>query len=454
MSGNYNKYFKSILIAGDLLLINLLFLLVCYLQIGHLTVSPYYLLYLTIYNILFLSLASYFSIYQIHRTERKRSAVFKLIKTILFSILILEGGLNIIGFYQFNWDLVGAFYISVLIILPISRMVLLQSLKYYRLSGYNYRNIVIIGYTEAAQRLVEYFDQHPELGYRCRGIFDDEATYPGIVGTTDSLLDLINSGEVDEIYCSSSKCDNQLITNIMEVQSDIKLHWLPQNEWTFSAHQINMLGDIPVLLHQSLSNSTQFMKALKRAFDIVFSLFIIITILSWLLPILSLIIMMDSRGPAIFRQKRTGLNNKPFLCFKLRTMRVNPLSTGDQATKEDDRITPIGHFLRKTNLDEIPQFINVLLGHMSIVGPRPHMVEHTAHYSKMIDQFMVRHIVKPGITGLSQVKGFRGETINPILMESRIKEDIYYMMHWSFLLDLKIILLTVLNMIKGEENAY
>ncbi len=158
MSGNYNKYFKSILIAGDLLLINLLFLLVCYLQIGHLTVSPYYLLYLTIYNILFLSLASYFSIYQIHRTERKRSAVFKLIKTILFSILILEGGLNIIGFYQFNWDLVGAFYISVLIILPISRMVLLQSLKYYRLSGYNYRNIVIIGYTEAAQRLVEYFD--------------------------------------------------------------------------------------------------------------------------------------------------------------------------------------------------------------------------------------------------------------------------------------------------------
>ncbi len=135
-------------------------------------------------------------------------------------------------------------------------------------------------------------------------------------------------------------------------------------------------------------------------------------------------------------------------------MRVNPLSTGDQATKEDDRITPIGHFLRKTNLDEIPQFINVLLGHMSIVGPRPHMVEHTEHYSKMIDQFMVRHIVKPGITGLSQVKGFRGETINPILMESRIKEDIYYMMHWSFLLDLKIILLTVLNMIKGEENAY
>ncbi len=123
------------------------------------------------------------------------------------------------------------------------------------------------------------------------------------MGTTDSLLDLINSGEVDEIYCSSSKCDNQLITNIMEVQSDIKLHWLPQNEWTFSAYQINMLGDIPVMLHQSLSNSTQFMKALKRAFDIVFSLFIIITILSWLLPILSLIIMMDSRGPAIFRQK-------------------------------------------------------------------------------------------------------------------------------------------------------
>ena len=260
--------------------------------------------------------------------------------------------------------------------------------------------------------------------------------------------------QIDEVFCCTSQCNNALIAGMMAHKREVALHWLPEMEWRPGGFRIDLLGDVPVLLHQRNSLASGLWKFMKRLFDILFSLLVIIFILSWLIPLLTVLIKLDSPGPAIFKQKRTGLNNKPFWCYKFRTMYVNTDKENLSNEEQRKRVTPLGHFLRKTNLDEMPQFINVLLGHMSVVGPRPHMIEHTEHYASMIDQFMLRHIVKPGITGLSQVKGFRGEITHPIMMKSRIKEDIYYMMHWSLLLDLKIILLTVLNMIKGEENAY
>ena len=191
----------------------------------------------------------------------------------------------------------------------------------------------------------------------------------------------------------------------------------------------------------------------RRLFDIMFSSLVIIFILSWMVPIIGLLILLDSRGPIFFVQSRSGKNNRTFPCVKFRTMVVNDQSDRQQASKDDNRITRLGAFLRRTSLDEFPQFFNVLRGDMSIVGPRPHMLKHTDDYSKLLDRFMVRQFVKPGITGWAQVNGFRGETKNILQMEKRVEHDIWYMENWSLWLDVRIIFLTIYNVVRGEENA-
>lgn len=192
----------------------------------------------------------------------------------------------------------------------------------------------------------------------------------------------------------------------------------------------------------------------KRAFDIVFSLLVITLLLSWVIPLLALLIKLDSRGPVFFKQLRTGKDGKPFSILKFRTMSLNEESDMMQANRNDKRITRLGAMLRKTSLDELPQFINVLRGEMSIVGPRPHMLHHTVEYSKAIDYFMSRHQIMPGITGLAQVSGHRGETKEVAAMIRRVNTDIYYIYNWSFLLDMKIVLLTVWHIFRKNEHVF
>ena len=193
---------------------------------------------------------------------------------------------------------------------------------------------------------------------------------------------------------------------------------------------------------------------IKRIFDIIFSSAFLILIMSWLLPIITIIIKLDSKGPVFFRQLRSGESNKPFWCFKFRTMIVNLESDSKQATKDDPRITKLGHFLRMTSIDELPQFINVFIGNMSVVGPRPHMLRHTEEYSRLIEKFLGRHYVKPGITGLAQCMGYRGETKDLTDMENRVRLDRYYIENWTFWLDIKIIFLTVVSLIRGSDKAF
>ena len=192
----------------------------------------------------------------------------------------------------------------------------------------------------------------------------------------------------------------------------------------------------------------------KRLFDIFVSSMVVIFIFSWLFPIISLLIWFESKGPIFFKQSRSGKENKGFSCLKFRSMRVNDKANEEQATKDDTRVTRIGKILRRTSLDEFPQFLNVLKGDMSVVGPRPHMLKHTDSYSRIIGQYMVRQLLKPGITGWAQIKGFRGETKTPDQMQKRVEHDLWYMENWSLMLDLKIIFITVLNTMKGEENAF
>jgi len=193
-------------------------------------------------------------------------------------------------------------------------------------------------------------------------------------------------------------------------------------------------------------------RTLKRLFDILFSLAVIIFILSWLLPILVILIKLESPGPGIFKQERSGRNNKPFWCYKFRSMRVNNIQS--QATKGDLRTTRIGAFMRRTSLDELPQFLNVLFGEMSIVGPRPHMLKHTEEYSLVIDQYMDRHFLKPGITGWAQINGYRGEIKDHEQILGRVEHDIWYIENWTITGDIKIIIKTFIKVVKGDENAY
>ena len=193
---------------------------------------------------------------------------------------------------------------------------------------------------------------------------------------------------------------------------------------------------------------------IKRIFDIVFSLIIIVGILLWLTPVLYVFIKLESKGPIFFKQKRNGLNYDEFYCYKFRSMNLNAIADLEQVSKNDPRITNVGKIIRKTSIDELPQFLNVLLGDMSVVGPRPHMVSHTEMYARRIDKFMVRHFIKPGITGLAQTKGFRGEVETDKDIIFRVKYDIFYLENWSLLLDIKIIYLTIYNAIKGEDKAY
>ncbi|OOQ57760.1 hypothetical protein BC343_13295 [Mucilaginibacter pedocola] len=193
-------------------------------------------------------------------------------------------------------------------------------------------------------------------------------------------------------------------------------------------------------------------RSTKRAFDIVFSLAVIIFILSWLMPILALLITIESKGPFIFSQKRSSRNNKTFHCYKFRSMYINADCDTLQTAKGDPRITRIGAFLRRYNLDELPQFFNVLMGNMSVIGPRPHMLSQTKEYAKLIDTFMVRHFVKPGITGWAQVNGLRGQTKTVSEMQARVEADLWYLKNWSFSLDMRITMRTILQMITGDKD--
>jgi putative colanic acid biosynthesis UDP-glucose lipid carrier transferase len=193
---------------------------------------------------------------------------------------------------------------------------------------------------------------------------------------------------------------------------------------------------------------------IKRIFDILFSFFTCIFILSWLIPILWVLVKLESKGPLIFKQKREGINGKEFVCYKFRSMEINELSDRVHATKNDARVTTMGAFLRKTSMDELPQFFNVILGDMSVVGPRPHLESLSIEYQKDVDDYLKRHIVKPGITGLAQVSGYRGEIKKKSDIKNRVRLDIFYIENWSFLLDIKIIIQTILNVFKGEEKAY
>jgi putative colanic acid biosynthesis UDP-glucose lipid carrier transferase len=324
-----------------------------------------------------------------------------------------------------------------------------------------YTRVVIVGAGPVGVELAKIMESKLSMGYRIVGFFDDKPNLQAgdvyILGKVEECIDYVKSHGIKEIYCALPDRDIDKINLLMRSadREMIRFKLVPDVKDYFKKNvNVKMLGHFPVISSRTepLENMTN--KVLKRCFDSCFSLFVLLCIMSWLIPILAIWIKLDSKGPVFFKQLRSGKNNTPFWCWKLRSMRVNANADLVQASLSDSRVTRIGAILRKTSLDELPQFFNVLVGDMSVVGPRPHMVQHTTDYSGLIDEFMVRQLVLPGITGWAQVTGFRGGTASEVSMKARVAADIWYLENWSIMLDLKIFFLTIWQVMSGDENAY
>ena len=303
------------------------------------------------------------------------------------------------------------------------------------------------------RQLVNTFKANLDFGYRLKAQFN--VSDPDF--TLEKCFAYVIDNDIDEIYFSVAELSNHQINLLIDFADNNlrELKFIPDNRDVFSKKlKYEYYDYTPILSIRSIPLKEPINTFLKRLFDILFSVFIIVFILSWLTPILAILIKLESKGPVFFKQPRNGFNYKEFNCYKFRSMTPNSDAHSNQATKGDLRITKMGRFLRKTSIDELPQFFNVLFGDMSVVGPRPHMVSHTSAFGKRIDKFMVRHFVKPGITGLAQISGFRGEIETDKDIIGRVKYDIFYIENWSLLLDLKIIIKTLLNAVKGEDKAY
>lgn len=331
-------------------------------------------------------------------------------------------------------------------------------LKEYRSGGKNYRNIVLLGELASAKKIENLFKNKNDLGYRFFGFFSDKNyVTDNYLGSLKNSFKFIEENDIDEVYCDSTLINTNQLLKIQKFveEKKLELRLIPKNKAIYSKDFIlEYFGTIPILKPKPLPFEKIETHIIKRSFDIFFSLIVCTFLLSWLLPILWIIIKIDSKGPLFFKQKRDGINGTQFYCYKLRSMKVNELADYISASKNDSRITKVGAFLRKTSIDELPQFFNVLIGDMSIVGPRPHINVQTKKYINEIENYLVRNSVKPGITGLAQISGYRGEIIKKSDIENRVKLDIFYIENWSFFLDIKIIAQTFFNIFKKEEKAY
>ncbi|MDG1571468.1 undecaprenyl-phosphate glucose phosphotransferase [Robiginitalea sp. M366] len=392
--------------------------------------------------------------YVVFRYTKVTHILKLLFRQLFFYFLILYA---FIGFFkQPNMSRLALAQYVALVFVTIS---IIKFINYYLLMRYrktvkgNLRNVVVVGKNKKTDQLIKVFTDHAEYGYSFLKQFSPtKASFD-----LEECFGYILEKNVDEIYCSVSELRNAELTAFINfADNNLKtLKFLPDNKNIYTKKlKFEYYDYLPILSLRDIPLHNPINAFVKRVFDIAFSLIVIFGVLIWLGPILALLIRLESKGPTFFVQQRSGLDNRPFYCYKFRSMAMNHDADRMQAGKNDMRVTAIGKFIRKTSIDELPQFYNVLFGNMSVVGPRPHMLKHTDEYAESVDKYMVRHFVKPGITGLAQVRGYRGEIEKHSDIQNRIKFDIFYIENWSFLLDIKIIVQTVLNVFKGEEKAY
>ncbi|WP_245574785.1 exopolysaccharide biosynthesis polyprenyl glycosylphosphotransferase [Gaetbulibacter saemankumensis] len=413
-----------------------------------------------LYSTLFWVLISFIlKFYRIYRHTSLTKILLVLVKQFFVYSIVVYAFLGIFRSISTQAFLVLKYLLCVFLLIGLIKLLSYYLLKYFRLYlGGNIRNVLIIGSGNNVEELKNILG-NKTLGYHLVGHYSDLYS-ENLSGTlSDSFQYLKHKNSIDEIYCAIDELSENQINDYVKFASINKcnLKFVPKSGSLLSSRlKADYYFYLPVLSIREGALSDDFNIALKRGFDILFSLFVLCFIFSWISIILFVLIKLESKGPLFYKHKRTGINYKEFYCYKFRSLTMTKEIEGNYVKRDDNRVTKIGKFLRKTSLDELPQFFNVLLGEMSVVGPRPHMLSYTDEYSKKIDKynFIHRHLVKPGITGLAQVKGFRGEIKNDFDIKNRVKYDNFYIENWSILLDIQIIIQTIINIIKGDEKAY
>lgn len=409
-------------------------------------------------NISWLLIGIGLNFYSIDRKEKFRHKFHKFLRH--FFVFVLSY-FSVLAFVKIDFDPQRQILVlsTLLVLLLFYRWAFFEFRKFYRQGGGNSLKVVILGNDRNLIRLERIFND-PDYGYRYLGYFQSKKAKHitgKYLGDFEDCFRFITDQEVDEIYCSVSQFTKSELLRIRAFSDNhlTKLKLIPDNKDIYSSSmEFEIFENLPILNLRKSPLDKNYAKYSKRIFDIGFSSLVILLILSWLIPLIFVLNLFESKGPVIFRQLRHGKDKKIFWCYKFRSMAVNPEANSRMCTRNDLRVTKIGKFLRKTSIDELPQFINVFLGDMSVVGPRPHMELHTMEYENNVDKYLVRHFAKPGITGLAQVRGYRGEIIRKSDIINRTRMDIFYLEKWTALLDLKIIYQTIYNCLYGEEKAY
>jgi len=414
-----------------------------------------------LYNIAWILSATIFRLYA-YRTLQHIETIYRSTwRTFLIQLLLFIGIYLFSHLERFDYPFIFSCYILLVILISLNRLLLTYITEFIFQKIMPKRKVIIVGDNEQGKQLASYFHSNRNF-YQLEGVFgykDERDAASFYTGSIDECMDFADEHQVTDIYSTILPEQDKRIEVLQDIAENrgrrmlfvVDDHQLTPNT---TYHHMDYIEEMPVLSLRTEPLLNEINRLRKRIFDVLFSTAIITLLLSWLTPALAILIKLTSKGPVFFKQQRSGRDNQPFWCYKFRSMEVNDSADELQATKNDSRITTIGAFLRKSSIDELPQFFNVFIGNMSIVGPRPHMLKHNEEYSTVINKYLIRHLLKPGITGWAQVNGYRGETNDISLMEKRVMCDIEYMENWSLMLDVKIIFMTIINIIKVEATAY
>lgn len=461
MNFSYTSVFRFFFALIDLLVVNIihLALMIILRRMQGVSAQNYTILFI-VSNVVWLASAYITGLYindQIFNYERFIKRTIQAFAVFLITML------TFLFLYNFNYSrlFVSLNFICLGAALFATRVLFIWGGDYFRKKGRYNKKVIVLGYNDLSKQLVNHFAIHNKT-VTVEGYFEDyenvnELTFFPVLGMRKECVSYAIDNDVMEIYSTISPEKHSYVYEMAQAaeRNMIRFKFVPDFRMFVNRNiHVDIVDSIPILSLRSEPLEDIAASTKKRFFDIVFSLVVIATVLWWLIPLLAILIKLNSPGPIFFVQFRSGKNNKSFKCIKFRTLRVNKDSDLKQVTRDDNRITNLGRFLRKSSLDELPQFINVLLGDMSVVGPRPHMLKHTEDYSRLLNEYMIRHYVKPGVTGWAQVNGFRGEIKDQEHLRKRVEYDIWYLENWSLWLDLRIIFLTVYVTIKGDKNAF
>jgi len=481
-----NGLIKTAVILADFIIMNLLLYWASkYLYVVHIKYPPYFAAQpkATFLMANFSMIVGQFLISSLihHRRTSFEEVFVSVMKLCVLQVSLMFISLRILGESGGMFQFMGLFLMTEFALILFSRLIEVLLIKFFRQSGRNTRSVVFVGNDPALLMLYRNLISDSSTGYKIAGYYanQDMENCPEAIVKLGDIKDLNHQIEqsandennengikgnhskwditsIDELFCCLSHDEHEEIVKLMKFcdKNIVHFFYVPRMSGNFLLNlQPEQLGETMVFTNHYEPLSQPFNQFIKRTFDIVVSFAVCIILLPFI-PIIAWCIKRQSPGPVFFKQDRTGHNGKTFTCLKFRSMHVNSEADSLQATKDDPRKFPFGNFIRKTNIDEFPQFFNVLKGDMSIVGPRPHMLAHTEQYGNIIDKYMVRHFSRPGITGYAQVNGCRGETKELWQMEERIQKDVWYIENWTFWLDIKIIFKTAITLFVPDKQAY